>query len=80
MEIQVRNPVALRCQIRELIDVHYGVAENMSFMKQYPEVYHIYFTLKVQSDEVQREQQIEPNSSPLNDGLRGFGSVTLAIR
>lgn len=53
MEIQVRNPVALRCEIRELIHVHYGVTETMSFMKQYPEVYHLY--LKVQSDEVQRE-------------------------
>jgi len=45
VEIQVRNPVALRHEIEKLIHVHYGVEEHVSFMKEYPKVYHIYLQL-----------------------------------
>lgn len=55
VEIQVRNPAALWHEIKELIDRHYGVSEDMSFMKKYPEVYHIYLTLQLDSDEVKQE-------------------------
>jgi len=46
MKIEIRNPVALKNEIEKVIDVHYGIQEHMSFMKEYPEVYHIYRTLK----------------------------------
>jgi len=59
VRIQIRNPVALWYKIRELIDAHYRVVEHISFMKQYPEVYHIYLTLKDQSAEVQRQSPFE---------------------
>ena len=54
MNIEVRNPAALWHEIKELIDVHHGVAEDTSFMKKYPEVYHIYQTLKAKSPEKER--------------------------
>jgi len=57
VEIQVTKPIALCHEIRELIDVHYRVTENVAFMQLYPEVYHLYLTLTVQSDEVQREAE-----------------------
>ena len=49
MKIEIRNAVALRHEIEKLIHVHYGVEELMSFINQYPEVYHIYRTLKAKS-------------------------------
>ena len=49
VEIQVRNPEALWHEIKKLINVHCGVSEDASFMKKYPEVYHIY--LQLDSDE-----------------------------
>lgn len=55
--IQVKNPVALWREIRELIAVHYGVTEETSFMKQYPEVYHIYLELRTQSKQVRQEAE-----------------------
>lgn len=46
VETQVRNSVALQQEIEKLIQVHNGVEELMPFMKVYPEVYHLYQTLK----------------------------------
>ena len=45
MNIEIRSPVALRGGIKELIDAHYGVAEDISFMNKYPEVYQFYLQL-----------------------------------
>ena len=57
IEIKVRNPVALWHEIREFIHTHYKVTETMSFEKRYPKVYHIYPTLRAQSDDVRREAE-----------------------
>jgi len=46
MKIEIRNPVALKNEIEKVIHVHYGIQEHMSFMEEYPEVYHIYRALK----------------------------------
>jgi len=54
MKIEIRNAVALRDEIEKVIHLHYGVEEHMSFMNQYPEVYHIYQTLKAKSPEKER--------------------------
>ncbi len=45
MTVEIRKPVALWHEIRELIATHYKVAEDTSFMKWLPEVYHLYLTL-----------------------------------
>lgn len=45
VEIRVKNPVVLWHEIKEFINVHHGVSEDTSFMKKYPEVYHIYLQL-----------------------------------
>ena len=54
MKIEIRNPVALQYEIEKLIHVHHGVEEHVSFMKQYPEVYHIYRTLRGPTESEQR--------------------------
>ena len=48
IRMQIRNPVALRYGLRELINAHYRIAERTSFMKQFLQLYYICFTLKAQ--------------------------------
>lgn len=59
MEIQVKNPLALWYEIRELIDVHYRITEDLSFMGRYPEIYHLYLTLSAQPAEVLQDSENE---------------------
>jgi len=54
LKTEIRDPGALWQEIRRLIDIHYKTAppEITPFMKAFPEVYHLYIRLGLESEEV----------------------------
>lgn len=65
MKVTVRDPVQLWVEIRKVISAFHQVGELgkikdpwalRSFMRDYPELYHIYLALGLESDEVKQER------------------------
>lgn len=66
MKVIVRDPVQLWAEIRKVISAYHQVGELKelkdpwalrSFMRDYPELYHIYLTLGLESSEVKAQRK-----------------------
>lgn len=58
--IQVEKPKEVWLEIRKLIENHYSGPHQGPFMKEYPELYHLYLRISAHKTEFKLEKEVEP--------------------